>query len=232
MSGAPDRVSVVVPVHDGRRYLAEALRSVLGEGRAVAEVVVVDDGSSDDSAAVAAAFGPPVRVVRQPRAGPAAARNRGIEEASGTVLAFLDADDLWPAGRLGWMTAALGDAGMVSGAVEAFVSPELGDGEGARLHCPGGTMPGGGMAGAMVVPSSTFARQGLFDVSLRSGEVMDWYLRAVDAGVGEVRLPEVVLRRRLHLTNHGRTQPAARSDYLRVVRALLERRRRNGGADG
>jgi glycosyltransferase involved in cell wall biosynthesis len=58
-------------------------------------VIVVDDGSTDDSATVAESYGPPMRVVRQPNQGESVARNRGIEEARGEWIAFLDADDLW-----------------------------------------------------------------------------------------------------------------------------------------
>src|SRR5262249_2554366 len=57
--------------------------------------IVIDDGSTDDSAAIAESFGPPVRVIRQRNQGESVARNRGIDEAKGEWIAFLDADDLW-----------------------------------------------------------------------------------------------------------------------------------------
>ena len=141
------------------------------------------------------------------------------------LLAFVDADDLWVPGRLARMTAALGGAGIVSGAVEPFISPELPCERRARLRCPQELARGGGMAGAMVISEAAFRRVGPFDESLRSGEVVDWYLRAVDAGVREVRLAEVVLRRRIHESNHGLIMPEGRADYLRVMRAALHRRR-------
>jgi glycosyltransferase involved in cell wall biosynthesis len=88
-------VTVVVPCHDAAPFIADTIRSVLGQTRPVDEILVVDDGSSDGSAGIAESFGEPVRVVRQPNRGECAARNRGVQEARGDIIAFLDADDLW-----------------------------------------------------------------------------------------------------------------------------------------
>src|SRR5262249_54915625 len=68
---------------------------------------VVDDGSTDDSAAVARALGPPVRLLQQPNQGESVARNRGIEEARGEWVAFLDADDVWIPEKLERQLAAV-----------------------------------------------------------------------------------------------------------------------------
>src|SRR5690348_7411877 len=88
------RVSYVVPVYNGARYLAECLETVLTQTQAPAEVVVVDDGSTDASAEIAASFGAAVVCVHQEHRGHAAARNRGVEIATGELLAFVDADDV------------------------------------------------------------------------------------------------------------------------------------------
>src|SRR3954451_22735593 len=86
-------VSCIVPVFNGERYLREALQSILAQSYRPIEVVVVDDGSTDRSPVVVAGFGREVRYLRQENAGPAAARNHGVQEARGELLAFLDADD-------------------------------------------------------------------------------------------------------------------------------------------
>lgn len=88
-------VSVVIPCYNGAKYLRETLDSVLAQTYQVLEVLVIDDGSTDDSAAIAESYGPPIRMIRQPNQGESIARNRGIEEAKGDWIAFLDADDLW-----------------------------------------------------------------------------------------------------------------------------------------
>ena len=87
-------VSYIVAVYNGRRYLAEALGSILGQSRPVDEVVVVDDGSTDDRRMIAEQFGSPVRCIVQQNAGQSAARNHGVRESWGDMIAFLDCDDL------------------------------------------------------------------------------------------------------------------------------------------
>jgi glycosyltransferase involved in cell wall biosynthesis len=94
VSGSP-LVSAVIAVHDGERFLGEAIASVLAQTYEPLECVVVDDGSSDRSPEIAVAAGERVRLVRQPRRGAAAARNAGARAARGELLAFLDADDVW-----------------------------------------------------------------------------------------------------------------------------------------
>ncbi len=101
-------VAVVIPAYNAEKLLPRALRSVLTQTVAPREVLVVDDGSSDGTSDVARSFGAPVRCIRQENAGAAAARNRGIAEATAEWIAFLDADDWWEPERL-----ALGLAGEV-----------------------------------------------------------------------------------------------------------------------
>jgi glycosyltransferase involved in cell wall biosynthesis len=88
-------VSVVIPVLNGAGTLGAAIESVRRQTYQDHEVIVVDDGSTDDTPSVAETFGAAVRYVRQEHGGVGAARNRGIAEARGALVAFLDADDLW-----------------------------------------------------------------------------------------------------------------------------------------
>lgn len=88
-------ISIIIPTHNRRAFLAEAITAALGQRGVDKEVIVVDDGSTDGTAALLESFGTAVRHVLQPHRGVSAARNRGIRMAGGEWLAFLDSDDLW-----------------------------------------------------------------------------------------------------------------------------------------
>jgi glycosyltransferase involved in cell wall biosynthesis len=88
-------VSVVIPSYNSAHLLPDAVRSVLTQSTVPGEIIVVDDGSTDDTQERLAPYAEQVKYIRQDNQGVSTARNRGIEEARGTVIAFLDADDIW-----------------------------------------------------------------------------------------------------------------------------------------
>src|SRR5215207_5327759 len=94
----PD-TSVVIPVHNGERYLGESIQSVLDQGHAALEVLVIDNGSTDATADVTRTFSS-VRYIHLAERGLCKALNHGIEQCRGAFLGFLDADDLWSQNRL------------------------------------------------------------------------------------------------------------------------------------
>ncbi|MGH3264482.1 MAG: glycosyltransferase family 2 protein [Trebonia sp.] len=96
MSVSPPRVSAVIPAYNAARTIARTLDSALTQSLPDIEVVVVDDGSADRTREIVESVGDPrVRLVSQPNAGVATARNTGISHARGDWVAFLDSDDVW-----------------------------------------------------------------------------------------------------------------------------------------
>ncbi|QDV82908.1 glycosyltransferase family 2 protein [Stieleria magnilauensis] len=93
-------VSVVIPCYNGEAFIEETIRSILAQTHQVDEILVIDDGSTDRSASLAEGLDTIVRVIRQANQGESIARNRGLDEARGEWVAFLDADDRWESTKL------------------------------------------------------------------------------------------------------------------------------------
>ena len=121
------RVSVVIPLYNKANYIARTLRSVASQTFEDFETIIVDDGSTDGSGEIAAEFPDRrFRVLRQANAGPGAARNRGISEACGEVIAVLDADDVWMPEYLASVLKLFDESGPEVAAVSSgyIVQPE------------------------------------------------------------------------------------------------------------
>ena len=227
----PLKISVLIPCYNAAAYIGEALESVFGQGVELHEVIVVDDGSTDWSGEVVREFGRRVDYHRQANGGISRARNASLALATGDVVAFLDADDIWPGGSLASRAEALTadpSLGYVCGVVEHFVSPELKEPWASRHAANIGPPAAARFAGAMLVRRPIFERVGRFDGRLRVGETVDWVSRADQLGISWEEIPDLVLRRRLHTSNTGLTQRASRGDYLGVARAAIERKRAAG----
>jgi glycosyltransferase involved in cell wall biosynthesis len=88
-------VSIIIPTYNRARVIARTLQNVFNQTYDNLEIIVVDDGSTDETQAVLATFGDRIRIVHQQNGGPGSARNRGIKEATGEIVAFQDSDDEW-----------------------------------------------------------------------------------------------------------------------------------------
>lgn len=230
MTESKPKVSVIVPCHNAAAYLSEALDSLVRQRPMPWEIIVIDDGSSDDSAAIAESYGSPVRCHRQRQQGIAATRNRGLSLAGGELIAFLDADDLWPEDSLNLrLNELMQNPAMdgVFGLVEAFASPELSEEEKQKLQVPQGTQAGR-LAGALLLRREVFERVGEFDTTFEVGETLDWIARAEEQGLTMGLVDSVVLHRRIHSSNTVRKTQRLQADYLRSLRASLQRRRAAG----
>lgn len=100
-------VSIVVPAYNSERTIGSTIQSILNQTFTNLEVIVVDDGSKDNTIEIAKRFGDRVRCFSQGNKGAAAARNRGLFEAQGHYVAFLDSDDLWLPNKLEIQVAVL-----------------------------------------------------------------------------------------------------------------------------
>jgi GT2 family glycosyltransferase len=104
-------ISVVIPTYNRADLLKLTLESVLAQTLRPTQVLVIDDGSTDNTAEVCASFPSPVQLIRQQNNGVAAARNRGMREATGDWIAFCDSDDLWVQDKLRIQMGVMLDTG-------------------------------------------------------------------------------------------------------------------------
>lgn len=134
------KVSIIVPMYQAAAFLEETIESVRSQKEQDWELLLVDDCSSDGGPEIALQYGredPRIRLLRQPEnRGAAAARNRGLEEAAGRYIAFLDSDDLWKKDRLSAELAFMKvhQAGFVFSGYE--FADESGKGTGRVVRAP------------------------------------------------------------------------------------------------
>ena len=227
-------ISVIIPVYNSDRFVAQAIHSILAQTLPPTEIIVVDDGSTDDTAAVVAGLIPaaavPIRYVYQDNQGPAAARNRGIALATGDLVAFLDADDLWLPDKLRLQVAHLAAAPAADGVIchaEFFVEPGYNWPADRRNRDDYDQCPPMYSFCTLLIRRAALARAGLLDTAYRTAEDTEWFARARDLGVTLDVTPAVLLRRRFHDRNISSVPEGANQRLLQVVRAAL-RRRQNG----
>ena len=219
-------VSVIIPVFNAERFLTDALNSVLSQAYANLELIFVDDGSTDSSREIIERTPGKIRYLRQENCGPAAARNRGIEIAEGDVLAFQDADDIWPPRKLEIQLAALDKdpaLEIVMGRVQKVSSLESGALE--NIEAPSFAVN----LAASIFRRSAFERVGPFDEQLRFSEDVDWFMRARERGIRTATIDDVTLFYRLHDQNMTRDKALTNLNTFKVLKMSLDRRRREHG---
>jgi len=212
-------ISVVVPAHNAALFLAAAVASVREQEPAVAEIIVVDDGSTDATAAVASGLG--VTLIHQANQGPAAARNAGVAAATGTWIAFLDADDTWVEGKLARQLAVVAahpEVVLVAGDMAEVdregnvvcASVMAAHGHLDRFRALGGApipRAAGELLEANFIPTPTVLVRravvlavGGFDPALAYGEDLELWARIATRFPIAV-VPEVLMRRTRHAAN-------------------------------
>jgi glycosyltransferase involved in cell wall biosynthesis len=229
-------VSVIIPVYNYDRYLGEAIESVLSQTYHRLELIVVDDGSSDQSGEVARRFAAKgVRYCHQGHAGIGPARNKGVELAQGEFFAFLDADDRWPEEKIERQLRAFENnptLEMVFGQVVQLQNGSEWE-SGIKENKPAvADMAPGMVAGTLLIKRAAFLRVGKFQGDWKVGEFIDWYARAVELQIRALVLPDLLLWRRIHDSNQGVRERESISDYARVLKASLDRRRAEGRNPG
>ena len=234
--GARPLISVIIPAYNPGKYLYSALSSIVSQDAATRagelEVIIVDDGSDDDIASVVALFCNQldIRLTRQAQQGPSAARNRGIEQARGDLLAFLDADDVWAAGALNALLSAMEEnpeADVIQGRLRNLVEKKS---NGQHQTCFGPPRLSFNV-GSMLFRRRVFDRAGLLNETMHYSEDVDLLVRIRESKLNRQLIDDVCLYYRRHgggITGPmkpGESGHAHLKSWARILKQSLDRRR-------
>jgi glycosyltransferase involved in cell wall biosynthesis len=224
-------ISVIIPAFNVAPFIRQAVASALAQTRNDIEVIVVDDGSTDGTGEVLRQFSDPrLRVIRQENRGSAAARNTGLQVASGELVAFLDGDDFWAPENLAHQSAFLenhAEVDMTFG--RSRVVDENGTDMGYSQFQSSGVIPfsrllqanEAGNGSCTLLRRKSIDQAGAFDSSLEECIDLDLFLRVANQRSGNVvAIPEVLTyyrRRSGQITGDWRRMELA---YLQVLRKL------------
>lgn len=228
------KVGIIVAARNAAQTIERALQSAVDEVSSAAtavgfelesvDIVVVDGSSTDDTWEIADRF-PEVRVIAQVGIGLANARNQGIADVDGDVIAFLDADDCWAPDSLTVRLAHLVSEDEVAGVVGHMVTEALpGQSVDVRHRQRIGKPIPAFTPGALLVRRRVFEEVGLFDESLTIAADSDWFIRARGVGARIDLIEPVVLRKGARSNSLSADVPQYRRELLDVSRRFLEER--------
>jgi glycosyltransferase involved in cell wall biosynthesis len=219
-------ISVIIPVYNAGRFLAQAIESVLDQTLRPDQVIVVDDGSTDNSVAVAQRYRRHIHLEQQPNAGSAHARNRGVALAYGELLAFLDADDYWAKEKLSLQVATLQESPQVEAIFGQIEQIQMVEAKNTKLSEAALGIQEGYHLDTMLIHRSAFQRIGGFDPNWLV-DAVEWFVRTQHKGLQAQIIPQVLAWRRIHGDNLGiRERSRARSEYARLIKQRLDHQRR------
>lgn len=220
-------ISIIVPVYNGETFIVAAIESLLRQEYSNLEIIVVDDGSVDNTQknlneyiAMRGQGTPPITILTQQNQGQAAARNVGIKYATGSIIGFLDADDLWSHHHIDTLLPPLltDDSLMISRGQTRFIKSLDG--------CATQTTDqlfAFALVGSALFRRSVFDRVGYFDETMQQGEDLDWNIRFSESGLTETRTDETVLFYRRHANNITNNLDASKQGNLHAFRNKLKR---------
>lgn len=230
-AGQMPAVSVVIPTFNRRHLVGDAVESALAQTWRDREIIVIDDGSSDGTAEyLRERFGERIRLIVQENGGISCARNRGISEARGSWVAFLDSDDKWLPRKLETQMSWIEEHPEVRFLCSRFRAYEIGREDQLRFGPDDFSDRFEDLlASRNFIPTSTvmvhgrcFAEVGAFDSSIPTFEDFDLWLRLA-ARYPYDCVPEILVEYREHPQNISKNKPKLHEGLLRVYQNILHR---------
>ena len=219
-----DLVSVILPVHNGEKFLAEAIRSVLEQEEQNFELLVLDNGSSDATGKIAQSF-PQARYFHSEIADVNAARNCGIENARGNWIAFIDCDDIWLPCKLKTQLAFLAAHSEFEGSVgwqKIWIEKDMPKPHWLKQEFVD-TPHLAYLPSALLVKKEVFARIGAFSLSYVICGDADWFFKAKRAQVPIAEIPEILIHKRIHQGNLTHNWEKVQKELLCIMKNAIHK---------
>ena len=238
-------ISAIIPLFNGRRFIAQSLKSIIAQTLPPQEIIVVDDGSSDEGGEIVKQFiqerqsGPPIILLRKENGGQSSARNFGVRHSTGDLIALLDQDDSWypdhlaelikpflrpQAGKeLGWVYSDLDEYDGQDGVVHHCYL----DAQNLGTQHPKTHLFAALQGNMFILPSASlisrkaFEAIGGFDERLSGYEDDDLFLRMFRAGYANVFLKTALSKWRIYQESSSYTYRMRRSRAI-YLRKLLD----------
>ena len=224
MERSEAKISVIVPAYNAEKFLSKTLDSVMQQTLKPFEVIVIDDGSEDQTKAITSHYD--VIYAHQKNGGTATALNHGIEIAQGNIYALLDHDDIWSPQKLEKQLDVLiahPEVDMVFSLLENIIINE--EIENA-VDVDFGPLNGIHKSSFMIKKTS-FDKVGKFSTDSGTQEFLDWFSNALDKDLNAHTVQEVLVQRTIHGTNQTILNKEMKNDFPKVIKAILDRRRRS-----
>jgi glycosyltransferase involved in cell wall biosynthesis len=219
-------ISVIIPVFNCEKYIKYALESIFKQGYPNFEILVINDGSTDRSVEIVEELNiigsRNIKIISQKNQGPSAAKNTGIRQANGSIIGFLDSDDLWTDKHIEYMLPYLENEGMFDAVKGNIVNIKVIE---DRIYEISDKYYHQTVIGAGLYKASVFENIGLFDETMYHGEDADWINRFNLGAYKEKKVNETTLLYRKHENNMTNSVEFLKKGMFDAIRKKIQRER-------
>jgi glycosyltransferase involved in cell wall biosynthesis len=224
------KISVIIPLFNGEKYLEEVINSVLRQSFQDFELIIVDNGSTDGSISIVNQFKNRIKLLKEPRKGVAAARNSGIKNAQGACIAFLDQDDYYLPSALESLYKAIKNTDLmaVMGKTQYLFETPL-----TRKRWPQISEEGilfSKLLGACVFKRELFEKLGYLLENPEISDDVEWFYRLDQKGIEIQKIDSVTLTYRQHDNNTTSSQSYTQGVILKLLKHTLDQRRKTNAS--
>lgn len=216
-------VSVILPLYNGKRFIASSIKSVLNQSYRSVELLVINDGSTDNSTDLIPAD-PRIRIFNRQNSGVAASRNFGIAQAKGRYLAFIDQDDYWYPDKLKLQMQTLlneSNLGYILTRMHNHLVDNMERPEWLKVELleedPVGILPS-----TLLVRHSVFDEIGTFVEALINGSDTEWFIRTRQADIQWKSIERVLVQRNIHEDNCSHDAETGKKELFSILRKKLK----------